>query len=341
MTLISYQEVLNAISSQSPDLLIGNGFSIGFDEIFSYTNLKDRICNSNYNEEGNLDELFEQYSPYGNVEEIFKELKAIQDYYHAWSVVDYTYAYMNFDREANALLDAFIYSLLTNHKKFSSIDYLKIESAAKFISKYQTVFSLNFDLLIYYVINRAREKSIVFFNDGFGMNHWDPYGDLIFNNNFNQKNIFYLHGSLMLFKSESGDVLKVKRKKEESIIQQLNIHLENDLRPYIICAGSAHEKIKQLKATRYGRTGFNSLSKIHGPLVLFGCSMSHQDLHLMWALKHNDNIKDIYIGIYSDNDFPNIEEYCEMINNHRIRGYKNKLNFKFYDSKTVNPWGYT
>lgn len=96
------------------------------------------------------------------------------------------------------LKNEFIATIQTNH--IPSIDDDAKMSAFHFISSYNCIFTLNYDLLLYWVISH---NGFYPFADGFGRAY---DGLLIFNHNFGTKPFYFLHGALHLFCNRAATI---------------------------------------------------------------------------------------------------------------------------------------
>lgn len=329
MTLLPYNEVESQIHGKKPDLILGCGFSAGFDKGFSYDGIRIILENSNHKEKETICNLFSHFDT-SNIESIMTEISNFdtkQQLKSKFNQISY-----------DGLFDAFIYALVTNHIQLDLTSRNKIRFAAKFISKFHTIFNLNFDLILYYVFleaNKHIQNKSDCFCDGFGKHDddWLIYKSHYCYNNF----IFYLHGSLMLYLSQNGNIFKVKRThlKLSEIIDKYSklSHL-----PYVIASSHAENKIRLLKRSKYGRLCLKSLCSINGPLIIFGTSMSKVDAHIWATLVHNPYIKEMYIGIFDASILPNINITMERINFKRKKYDLLPISYQFFDSKTLNPW---
>src|SRR6185295_3230928 len=82
----------------------------------------------------------------------------------------------------------------------------ELDSGAKFLAHFATVFSLNYDLLLYW-LNLEKAK----LRDGFGLGADIGGGE--FRGPFSEHaycDIFNLHGGLHLFRDEAGDIYKAQ-----------------------------------------------------------------------------------------------------------------------------------
>lgn len=330
----NFNNIMSKIQTQKPCLLLGCGFSTGFDPGFSYTGIRETLENNEHSHSKTLPELFTHFGT-NNIEQIMSKISTIPNHELTSSI--------NSGIDYDGLFDAFVFGLVTNHAGLSNEDQIKILSAAKFISNFHAVFNLNFDLLLYFIINRANEclKLSMWdkFCDGF-CRHARDSESLIFKNNYCFDNyIFYLHGSIMLFSDKEGDVYKAKS-TDVNLSTLISTYCSRK-RPYIVTSGDPSSKINIIKKTKYGRVCIKCLSCIHGPLVIYGTSMSEMDSHIWATLVLNKYLQEIYVGIYDPLSISHFIETLERINFRRRQHKLHKISYSFFDSKSLNPWDHS
>lgn len=179
--LLSYYKVKNFIDFCSyngyfSSLLLGNGFSISCNQNFDLSYLTKQMASNN----PIVNNIF-QYLKNGNrdIEETMRMLNQSIDILQCCSQLNssgFAGVINELQRFSQNLKNQFITTIRGNHIPF--IDDDAKESALDFIRTYHCIFTLNYDLLLYWVVSH---NGLYPFADGFGR---DSNGLLIFNHNF-------------------------------------------------------------------------------------------------------------------------------------------------------------
>jgi hypothetical protein len=191
-TIISFEEATKA-AGKSPSLLLANGFSIRY---FKYANLLEKAGLATASP---LRRLFDNLSTV----DFEVVIRALEDA----AIVEHTYNKEKRARilssEANALRRALVHAVRQVHPAHREDIAAEIPACIKFLSQFDTIFTLNYDLLLYWVILEDTKQ----FRDGFGLAEerdgflWPFRTDA-------HCNIYNLHGGLHLFKTEDDDIEK-------------------------------------------------------------------------------------------------------------------------------------
>ena len=155
-SIVSFDEAINGTESQDRALLIGNGFSSKF---FSYRTLLDSLS----------------IDPAEPVIELFKKLDTfdfetvIRSLTDA-AVVAETYgdsgSATQFLGDADSLRTELVHAIRANHPTNRADIEPTIPSCIEFLNNFSKFFSLNYDLLLYWVL---LENPKTFLGDGFGL----------------------------------------------------------------------------------------------------------------------------------------------------------------------------
>ncbi|MBD0785830.1 DUF4917 family protein [Vibrio sp. Y2-5] len=340
--LETYSEVQEYLRKQkrTVHLLLGNGFSMAYNhKIFSYnalhqfietqedpliTSLFDIVNTKNFElvmqQLDNFCELIEAFDPDNDLLEKIKTAS---------------------ERLKESLIEA-VESLHPEHVfklGDSSIDKC-YEFLSFFINNQGSVFSTNYDLLLYWVLMRKSSKFAI---DGFGRDRIDEagydddpeYSELRWGNNKRSQNIFYLHGALPIF-DEGVHIIKEEYTVRHYLLENIKNRIDNGHYPVFVASGNGTEKLEHILHNQYLTFCYDSLCEIEGSLVTFGFNFGKYDYHIIDAIniaskqgkKVGNKLFSIYIGVYSDEDRKHIE---------RIKG-KFKCKVKLFDARTTNVW---
>lgn len=227
-------------------------------------------------------------------------------------------------------------SVLTIHPRnqYESIKHNSYVECAKFLNIFNHIYSLNYDLLLYWahMNNNDLRKNL---KDGF----WDKiaeksYFDLNFENNLwpNCKAILYLHGGLHLFLHSATSRLpyKIICKDGNSLLYEIKKEIQTGKLPLCITEGAPELKLDKIYQNEYLSSCYSSFSNSEGVLVTYGVSFTN-DSHILSAIKNNEKIKSVYVGIHKKNYEP-FEKVKTLLNSTNKKVW-------CYNSDQTHPWG--
>lgn len=333
---------LNKRKNRPVSLLMGNGFSVGFDgNIFTYNALAKFLSSKS---DDLINKLFEAVKT-TNFEVVMRQLDAtvalLKSFGAEQKIVDQMLA------ASEKLKGGLIKSIQEMHPEhvFKVADE-KSQSCAVFLSKFLSTgghfFTTNYDLLLYWVLLRNNFENHI---DGFGkelinqnffQDGEEPeYSDLIWGPNAERQNIHYLHGALHIF-DEKINIKKERYDFDNYLLDNIKKQLDADNYPIFVTAGNGDEKLSYIRSNRYLNFCYEKLCSLDGSLVSFGFNFGEYDDHIIEALNraHHANSKlppklwSIYIGTYSNEDVEHIKS---------IR-HKFHAPLRIFDAKTANVW---
>lgn len=336
-SLKTYQEVIDYLKEKRKkdkrhiSLLFGNGFSMGFNpDIFSYNALSKFVKGC---KDPTIIKLFHIVGT-TNFELIMRTLNLFVDFgkeFAPEAKIDEKILLAK-DKLKKNLLNA-IASLHPEH--VFKVPESKSKSCAYFLKDYidneGSIFSTNYDLLLYWVLMRESkvfDKKIL---DGFSRG---DNADLTWG--IGAQNIFYLHGSLPLF--DTGySIIKEEYEHENYILQNIKRRIDKDQYPIFVTAGTAEEKMKVIMHNRYLFNCYNSLESLRGSLVVIGFNFGEYDNHIIDAINRaatKRSLCSLFIGYYLEEDKTHLLEICP-----RFKLPPEKI--RLFDSKTANIWDNT
>ena len=326
--LESYKGITEYLSKKKrkTHLLLGNGFSIAFDEaIFSYN------APSNYiDESGNklISELFKAVKT-TNFEAIMQQLNILASLVSVFKIPQ-TYK-LNIQETKDELQKNLIKAIQQLHpehvhkipevKSKSCFDFFKY-----FLSNGSNIFSTNYDLLLYWILMRNKAENA---DDGFRRESddssdliWDPYKD--------NQTIHYLHGALPLF--DNGiDIIKEEYSMGSNLINKIQDRMSHGKYPIFVTGGKEKEKLQQITHNKYLNYCYDKLCHIKGSLITFGFSFNENDYHIIRAINkaHKNNLLlSVYIGVYDEENLLYLESISDKI----------KCKVHYWNAKTANVW---
>ena len=337
--LLNFEEVKKKLKGRV-HLLVGNGFSIGCDSVFSYPSIYKKAVENGLSQRAQS--LFERLGT-NNFEGVMHLLDSSHWVASHYGLVESDKSELLEDNELikNTLVEV----LCSSHPEAQNkVSDNKKKAAQKFLDLFHNIFCTNYDLLPYWV-NMFDDKRI--FQDGFRADIDNPDADyLVFSERGGgQKSLFYIHGALHLFTSKSGRTLKLSYSRTNmSLMELVSTGLSKQEYPLFVSEGSAEKKLEQIHKNSYLNYCYEKLGRIENTLVIFGHSLGDSDNHIRNIIAENKKLKTVYIGVYGDlnsNENKQLKESVQKIVSRRlsIKETKNKpLEICYFNSETANVW---
>jgi hypothetical protein len=195
--ILSFDDAIKESGPLGRSVMLGNGFSIarGGDH-FSYSNLLEKSGLQNDSPIRNVFRILNTF----DFEVVMKALEDASQIEIAYG--DNARATM-FREGAASVRDSLIHAIREVHPGVRfEIPKEQCEACAKFLTHFDAVFTLNYDLLLYWVILAATTG----FQDGFGLG--EEVGGFRQFRVGAHCNTYYLHGALHLFLDPERETLK-------------------------------------------------------------------------------------------------------------------------------------
>lgn len=346
MKLLSFGEALEKASQSGSKnhILLGNGFGIAFkQDIFSYKALFKEADFSKASPEIKL--VFEAFNTQ-DFEFVIQKLKDTALVLRTYRRKDVKFI-KQLEKDAELLKEILVSVLCKKHPKNpSEIKDYQYDACSTFLSNFDHIFTLNYDLLLYWVIinDLYGNKKIKNVKDGFRYSElnedyvtWHP-------EDAKEQSIYFLHGALHLFDSGPEINKFTWIKTGISLMEQIRESLQKDWYPLFVSEGTSEEKMTKINHSQYLGKGIRSFASITGNLFIYGHSLAENDMHYL-NLIAKSRIQNLFISIYGDiNDNKNkdIVKRAEAIKNKRLSSNKSKqqsLAIDYFDAITANIWG--
>jgi hypothetical protein len=342
-TVLSYQDALNTLGGKTKHVLLGNGFSIGCDPIFSYPSLYDAAVKAGLSERAIA--VFGRLGT-SNFEGVMRLLDDSHWIAETYELITSNNSAMLDDVEVikKTLVEAVAKSHLA-HTGLVSDE--KKAAALKFLEPFKNIFTTNYDLLAYWV-NLARPGGAAW-GDGFRSDADDPDAPyVVFTERLGQQpGLFYLHGGLHLHVVH-GELRKhCWNRTGKPLTQLIQEGLANKSYPMFVAEGSAQQKLEQIQRSGYLWYCLDKLAKIESPLLVFGHALGDSDKHLADVIAQNLKLPSIAVGLFRDpKSSSNRAIYANALQLQARRiellaqGRKgHELAVNFFDSESAGVWG--
>lgn len=318
--LLTFEDAIVATDGEERALLIGNGFS---SEYFSYANL---LAKSGL--EGS-DPLLSLFAALETVD-FERVVRALDDA----ALVERAYGKDEradqFLGDAQRVREALVRAINETHPAHRSELAFRLKSGAAFIGRFSSVFSLNYDLLLYWVNLEVAGK-----NDGFGL------GDKISSGRFQSPfrtdaycHIFNLHGGLHLFDDGAGRMMKALN-DGEGVVATVGDTIRRGRFPVYVAEGQSRQKLQRINGNDYLRYALEKLRMNGLPLFVYGHSADENDAHIYDSV-FNSPCKALYFGVYKPDDVKirsldgKLEKYKRTAGSEAV--------ISFFDAESAKVW---
>ena len=321
--VLAFDEALAATDGKQRTLLIGNGFSA---EYFNYANLLAKAGL----EPG--DPLLTLFAALDTVD-FERVVRALEDAAFVEAAYGDDRRAATFSQDAQRVREALVKAINETHPAHKSELAFKLESGAAFIAHFANVFTLNYDLLLYWVNLESPGK-----NDGFGLG--EKMGSGRFHGPFKPDarcHIFNLHGGLHLFDDGAGDMMKAVN-DGDGVIATVSDTIRSGHFPIYVAEGKSTQKLKKIHGNEYLRHCLDKLRLNALPLFVFGHSADDNDAHIYSAI-FGSACKKLYFGIYQPSE-PKVRALDGKLEKYR-RTHGSDLAISFFDAESAKAWNAT
>lgn len=272
-------------------LLLGNGFSIAATDTFDYRRLLDA---AQFGKKARTDRIKAVAAELGTADfeavvRAIEETAAILELYPA--SLPNTKALLRGDAKRVAQGLALTLSRVHPENK-GMIGDGPMERTNAVLRRFDEVFTLNYDLLLYWALGSGYGH----FRDGF----W-PIDDDLVHALPDEQNIHNLHGALHIWEEldPGGEPITYKQRwtSRFTLIEALRDMLARDEYPLIVMEGTTEQKQATIEASPYLRGCLANLRTLDGSLVTYGWAMSRNDDHILAAIRKS-GVRRLYVGIY-------------------------------------------
>ena len=226
-------------------------------------------------------------------------------------------------------------------------------NVGRFLTQFNNVFSLNYDLTLYWAslpindINRKRiedcftqpvthgskQKIDTYaFNDGTD-DFREPNG-----NNSKATLLFYPHGNLSIYQTRATKEEKKIEASADLLLSKITDMWRKNGNPVFICEGSSESKLSSISVSKYLTHVFQKeLPRHSDSLTIYGWGMGEQDEHIMEQLKtakYERVAVSIFTGDKSEKSLSNEIRDIQQ----KLRGVVPRDKIVFFDSTSSGCW---
>jgi hypothetical protein len=324
MPVITFEDALELADGDDRSVLLGNGFSIAqAGNNFTYRNLLDR---SGLEAGTPIRSVFDAFGT-TDFEEVMFALE------HA-AKVEQAYGNDNqserFRADAIEIREALIRAIHTVHPEVRfDIPQEQLENCANFLNHFRGIYTLNYDLLLYWTILNSEELR---FRDGFGLG--EASGGFRTFATDAYCSVYYLHGALHLFLNQQKETKK-RILTGTTIISDIENTVRSQRRlPLFISEGTTNQKLAKINSVPYLHHAQKKLKELTGSVFVFGHSVHDNDAHIYKSI-FSSNISKIVMCVHNPQE--NLEGIEDRLAQYARR--RDDIEIHYVDAASVAVWG--
>ena len=339
--LLSYAEAIDkakgGVGNKIPKLsiLLGNGFSRAYrDDIFSYDALLKRATFRRYGRF--IRRVFSSLSTsdFERVIRLFVEMRVVLEGVNPKPrrIIDLLFKVEQVLK--NALADTLAASHPDGPFVITDEEYATVH---EFLGHFEDIYTLNYDLLLYWSLMHAADGTFRSVDDGFRNPDeqdctyvtWEPENRL-------RQSVHYLHGALHIFDAGSEIKKFTWCRTGIRLKEQILGELSSNSYPLIITEGESSAKKAKIFHNIYLASSYKSLLAKSGVLFVYGASLQEHDEHILRALKENKTLKAVYYGVFGDPTSPSTAATIARVQTLGEGPHAKEVHF--FDAKTAKVW---
>ena len=312
-------------------ILLGNGASMGIDRSFSYHSLREHAIDHGLLTD-NVQQLFDYFDT-DDFELILRLVWQANRVNLALDIPDPT------TRESyEHVRDCLIRSVRSIHPEYSDVED-QFTDIARFLSSFETVLSLNYDLTLYWVImysnrtcNGHSFKDCILhgqFDDDWerfrrSRSRWDRRNTLV----------FYPHGSLVLARNVLEEEVKLEARADNDLLRSiLRQWRSGNYIPLFVSEGTSEQKVKAIHNSHYLNTIYREvLPKVGRTLTIFGWGFGEHDTHILERISES-NVSSIAVSVFGED-----QAYCNRVSQMLIDYLGHDIDITFFDCLSPSAW---
>jgi hypothetical protein len=320
-----------------PHILLGNGFSRAWrDDIFSYGSLLDQAEFKDLSPSAKDSFEILDTTDFEAVMRSLKSAAALVGLYEPSA--DKLQKRML--KDAKGLREVLVKTIAARHPaRPGRVSIKEYEHAKQFLCSFGHIYTLNYDLLLYWTLMQNQVKPEIKFDDGFRTPDDGPTDYVTWDvEKTNKQNVFYLHGALHIFDAGYETKKYTWINTGVPLIDQIREALENDLFPLFVSEAESKQKLARIKHSDILSRGMRSFSQIKGDLFIFGHSMSSNDEHII-RLIEKGGLSRLFIGLHGPIDNTGNKAIIGRARKaKKMRGDSRPIEIVYYDSESAEVW---
>jgi hypothetical protein len=333
--LLSFDEALE-IADGTKHVLLGNGFSRALrNDIFAYEALFDRADFSALSVTAR--DAFDVLGT-RDFEIVMRALRLVVRLLPLYRKDPDLLRSLNAD--ADGLREVLVHAIAQNHPEGPfEISDEQYAACRRFLSNYRHIYTVNYDLLLYWALMHTEIEPRLTNDDGFRTPDAGAAEYVTWEvEKTDAQNVFYLHGALHLFDAEHELKKYTWINTGVRLIDQIRSALEANLYPLIVAEGTSQGKQAKILHSMYLSRAYRSFAKIQNNLFVYGHSLAENDQH-WFDLITKGKLSRLFVSLYGHPDSDaNRFIRARALQLGELRAARRPLEVHFYDAATAHVW---
>lgn len=339
MSVITFQDAIGRSTNESKRyLLLGNGFSTAlFRDIFSYNSIREEADFSSHTE---LASIFDQIGT-SDFEKVIRAMENAATIAAAYSA---NQEFINkIKKDAAKLKQILVQTISARHPETTNqVTEVQKASCSRFLSNFKKIYTLNYDVLLYWVLLHGRESRPDDIDDGFRLGDEEFGVDYRVFDSPHSPTFFFLHGALHLYDSGSQTRKYVWADSGRPLITQVQDAISQNLYPLFVAEGSSDQKLTRINHNGYLSKALRSFEAVcdmrDADLFIFGHSLNDSDNHILNFIK-NGKFKRVFVSIYKGNESDYPADFIFKAQSLSVgRTSRYPLEIILFDAQSANVW---
>jgi hypothetical protein len=341
--IVTFESLLREVGEANlkRHLLLGNGFSRACrDDVFAYDALFDRADFGNLSQSARRAFAALGTTDFEVVMRALRQAAALAAIYSAElpELAD------QMNRDAVGLRDLLAHTIASSHPdRPSDISTQQYESCRGFLYHFHSIYTLNYDLLLYWALMQQELTPAISFDDGFRQPDDGPEDYVTWDvQKTGTQTIHYLHGALHIFDAGAEVQKYTWCNTQVALIDQIRRALAENRFPLFVAEGNQNEKLDRIQHSGLLNRAYRSFASITGALFIFGHSLAENDEHIL-KLIDRGKVSRVCIGIYGTSDNAANQRIIERANLFQVRRAEHRQRFPvqvdFFDAASARVWG--
>ncbi|MFO1100397.1 MAG: DUF4917 family protein [Xanthobacteraceae bacterium] len=250
--------------------------------------------------------------------------------------------------DAAAIKDALVTAIAKRHPdRPYDIKPEQYAACRSFLSKFEHIFTLNYDVLLYWALMQSEVDELEIHHDDGFRHPDDPDQPWVSWQQANSATVCYLHGALHLFDAGTEITKYTWSKTDKPIVDQIRAALDDEKYPLFVAEGTSASKWARILHSGYlhkAHRSFEACCASSGnAIIIYGHSLAENDEHILRCIAKG-NCSHVLVSICGDpakpaNEaiFKNAEKLVDLRG--PARGRKQALKLVFYDADSACVWG--
>ena len=308
-------------------LILGNGASIALHQPFAYQSLLEQARKNGFIER--------------SVQDIFHHLQT-EDFervlWMLWHTSRVNMALKIKDTKTQkayeSLRSALVRTVTDIHPAYTMVSD-GLSCVATFMTRFETVISLNYDLIVYWAMLLKKRLIKDCFHYGEFNSDWEHYRKP--NGNASSSTlVFYPHGNLALATDLNGRERKLTADFPHLLETATSEWESGKYTPLFVSEGTSMQKVAAIGRSHYLKTVYDTvLPRLGKRVAILGWSLSKSDTHILRAICRG-KLAEVAVSVLTSN--PNFEDKCAEIRR-KIRDASNsRVKVVFFDANSQGCW---